>query len=70
MVGAVMTEFDSDTFEHDYILKLIESMMIETLIDGRTQPTVADKYAVALTAFMNGQIVQALKNRANPPDSA
>lgn len=59
-----MTNFSSRTFENNYILAILEHYQAE-LSTGKPEPWVTDKYAVELTAFMNGQIVQAVK-RSQP----
>ena len=66
-----MTQFDSNTFENDYILEVLQHMVM----DLKTQKPVSqilDKYAVELTAFMNGQIRSVVKAQsliaANPTD--
>lgn len=51
----------SDTFEHDYIVAVL-SHMTDDLKTDKPAGQIIDKYAVAITAFMNGQIVQAMKN--------
>lgn len=58
------THFASDTFENDYILQCL-GHMLEEIKTKRDHGQIMDKYAVELTAFMNGQIVQAVK-RALP----
>lgn len=50
-----MTNFDSNTFENDYILSVLSHMVTE-LKTERPVEQIIDKYAVELTAFMNGQI--------------
>jgi hypothetical protein len=55
------TNFTSDTFENDYILACLNHMQADLKTD-KSQADVLDKYAVQLTAFMNGQVVQAVKN--------
>lgn len=63
------TEFNSDSFEHDYIIVVLESFRTE-LKTGKPVEQVIDKYAVQLTAFMNGQIVQAVRaSKAKAPGS-
>lgn len=50
-----MTDFDSNTFENDYILAVL-SHMVTDLKTQKPVEQIIDKYAVELTAFMNGQI--------------
>jgi len=59
-----MTQFDSNTFEHDYILAVLQHM-ITTLKTAKPVSQTLDKYAVELTAFMNGQIRSAVKAATN-----
>ncbi len=54
------TQFDSNTFEHDYIARVL-SHMVADLKTAKPVEQVIDKHAVELTAFMNGQIVQAVR---------
>lgn len=54
------TEFDSNTFEHDYIIRVL-SHFVSDLRTHKPAEQIIDRYAVALTSFMNGQIVQAVK---------
>lgn len=55
-----MTEFSSNTFEHDYIIRELENMIVDLRTDkSRTQ--IIDKYACNLTSFMNGQIIATVK---------
>lgn len=49
------TQFDSNTFEHDYIVVTLLHLAKE-LKTEKDEDEVIDKYAVALTAFMTGQI--------------
>jgi hypothetical protein len=58
------TDFTSDTFENDYILVCLGYMTAELEAD-KSRDQVLDKYAVELTAFMNGQIRQAVKDAAS-----
>ena len=55
------TKFDSNTFEHDYIISVL-MYMITDLKTNKPIEQIIDKYAVSLTAFMTGQIVQAIKS--------
>lgn len=50
-----MTHFDSNTFENDYILRVLQNMVTE-LKTQKPVEQIIDKYAVQLTAFMNGQV--------------
>lgn len=56
-----MTNFDSNTFENDYILAVL-SHMVTDLKTQKPAEQILDKYAVELTAFMNGQIRAATKS--------
>ena len=49
------TEFDSDTFEHDYIIQVLTLFALELRASVPEERTI-DKYAMQLTAFMNGMI--------------
>lgn len=66
-----MTEFNSNTFENDYILAVLEHMVTD-LKTAKPVAQILDRYAVELTAFMNGQIRSAVKAQsliaANPSD--
>jgi hypothetical protein len=58
------TTFSSNTFENDYILAVLEHYQFDLTTAGKDvtrEAQITDKYAVELTAFMNGQIVQAVK---------
>ena len=55
------TQFDSNTFEHDYIISVLMHMITDLKTDKPVEQII-DKYAVSLTAFMTGQIVQAIKS--------
>ncbi len=57
---SIKTQFDSNTFESDYIIKIL-SFMVEELKTKEPVERIIDKYAIELTAFMNGQIEQAVK---------
>ena len=57
-----MTEFDSNTFEHDYIVKVLYHLAVD-IKNGKSFCNVVDKHAVELTAFMNGMIRQAMKEK-------
>jgi len=59
-----MTEFNSNTFENDYILAVL-SHMVTDLKTNKLDESILDKYAVELTAFMNGQIITAVRNCRN-----
>lgn len=50
-----MTDFDSNTFENDYILAVLQHMVTD-LKTQKPVEQILDKYAVELTAFMNGRI--------------
>ena len=56
------TEFNSNTFEHDYIIACLNHMVLE-LNTNKSREQIIDKYAVELTAFMNGMIRQVVKNK-------
>ena len=49
------TEFDNDTFEHDYIIQVLTLFALELRASVPEERTI-DKYAVQLTAFTNGMI--------------
>lgn len=49
------TQFDSNTFEHDYIIASL-SHLVTDLKTNKNEAEILDKYAVQLTAFMTGQI--------------
>ena len=53
------TQFDSNTFEHDYIISVLMHMVTDLKTDKPVEQII-DKYAVSLTAFMTGVIVQAV----------
>ncbi len=55
-----MIQFDSNIFEHTYIIKILENFILELKTD-KLQKEIIDKYACQLTAFMTGQIVQTIK---------
>ncbi|MGV3581924.1 MAG: hypothetical protein ACO1N8_06430 [Methylophilus sp.] len=44
---------DANTYEHDYIINLLIAFETELKTD-KPRHEIIDKYAVALTAFMNG----------------
>lgn len=50
-----MTNFDSNTFENDYIVAVLQHMATD-LKTQKPVEQIIDKYAVELTAFMNGRI--------------
>lgn len=50
------------TFEHEYILRVLNSYALD-LETSKNQAEVTDKCACILTAFMQGQVVQALKEK-------
>ena len=56
------TQFDSDTFENDYVLEILRHFVIELLKTDKPREQIFDKYAVELTAFMNGRIIQVVRN--------
>lgn len=60
-ISKMGTEFTSNTFENDYILSCLRHMLAE-LETEKPIDSILDHYAVELTAFMNGQIVQTVKN--------
>lgn len=54
--GCVMvTEFDSNTFEHDYIIAIL-GHLVQDLKTEKPVSQLIDHYAVELTGFMNGMI--------------
>ena len=53
-------EFTSNTFENDYIVAILNHYRID-LASDKPEAITTDKYAVELTAFMNGQTLQAVK---------
>jgi hypothetical protein len=55
-----MTDFDSNTFEHDYIIRILSHFADEMRVYPDKHPRTLDKYAGQLTAFMNGKIVRAV----------
>lgn len=58
------TEFSSNTFESDYILAILGHYKFDLTTargDVTREAQITDKYACELTAFMNGQIAQAIK---------
>jgi hypothetical protein len=61
----VMTDFDNNTFEHDYIIRILESFAFdlrERVSRGIvSQAEIIDRYAVQLTAFMRGEVRQAVR---------
>lgn len=54
------TQFDSNTFEHDFILSTLQGFASD-LSTEKPKTQVLDKYACILTAFMAGQIVAEVK---------
>lgn len=56
--------FDNNSFEHDYIIKCLQSFIVDLRTD-KPIDQVIDKTAVQLTAFMNGEIASQLKERRN-----
>jgi len=62
-----MKRLDSNTFEHVYFISLLEKFMFEMGTD-KSQAQTTDKYAAQITAFMNGKLVQAEKDRRNEQD--
>lgn len=64
------TQFGSNTFENDYILAVLDHMVIELKTDRPAEQTL-DKYAVELTAFMNGvirsEVNRTLTRKIPPP---
>lgn len=46
---------DNNTFENDYILAILRSMVTELNFSNKNQAQIMDKYAVELTAYMNGK---------------
>lgn len=56
-----MTDFDSNTFENDYIMAVLQHMVAD-LKTAKSVEQIIDKYAVELTAFMTGQIRAVVKS--------
>ena len=52
---------NSNTFENDYILQILQHFVTDLKTD-KPREQIFDKYAVELTAFMNGRIVEATRN--------
>lgn len=67
LVSSMTTQFDSNTFEHDYIVAALNNLVTELETDRPESQTI-DKYAVQLTAFMNGQILQAVNHAKTTSD--
>ena len=68
------TDFSSDTFENDYIIACL-GHLADDLKTDKPEAQTLDKYAAELTAFMNGQTRQAVKNaianqQTQPPQDA
>lgn len=61
-------DFTSNMFEHTYILSSLENMVTELKTANSTARTY-DKYACILTAFMVGQVRQAVKNCTDNTDT-
>jgi hypothetical protein len=59
---------DHNTFEHDYILQMLEACMDEA--KSQNPSRTLDKYAVALTGFMNGKVVEGVKDMETRKDAA
>lgn len=58
------TEFTSNTFENDYVLAILGHYKFDLTTAGADvtrEAQITDQYACELTAFMNGQIAQAIK---------
>lgn len=55
------TQFTSNTFEDDYIISVL-SHMVTDLKTSKSREEIIDRYAVELTAFMNGRIVEVVKS--------
>jgi hypothetical protein len=53
-------KIDSNTFEHDYIIRILSHFADEMRVFPDKHPRTLDKYAGQLTAFMNGKIMQAM----------
>ena len=49
-----MRTFDSNLFEHEYVIKMLQGYAAELKTDKNVDQ-VTDKYACILTAFMVGQ---------------
>jgi len=58
----IIMKFDSNTFEHDYIIQILQDFYVEMRDFPNEHSHILDKYAPQLTAFMNGKIVQAIEN--------
>jgi len=62
----MMTDFDANMFEHDYIIRVLESFAFdlrERVSRGIvSEAEIIDRYAVQLTAFMCGEIRQAVRD--------
>jgi hypothetical protein len=61
----MMTDFGNNTFEHDYIIRVLESFAFdlrERVSRGIvSQAEIIDRCAVQLTAFMRGEVRQAVR---------
>lgn len=55
-------QFDNNSFEHDYILRCLESFLVDLKTD-KPLPQLLDEKAVQLTAFMMGEVSAQLKAR-------
>jgi len=53
-------KFDNNSFEHDYILRILE-MLVKDLATAKPVPGVLDSTACQLTAFMQGQVAAEVK---------
>lgn len=56
------TQFDSNAFEHDYILRCLELFLVDLKTD-KDVSQMLDKKAVQITAFMMGEVAAQLKAR-------
>lgn len=56
-----MRNFNSNSFEHDYIIKCLESFIVDLKTD-KPLAQIIDFKAVQITAFMQGQIVSEVKH--------
>lgn len=52
------TQFNSNTFENDYIVQLLEYFIEECNCKGIDKARTIDKYATQLTSYMNGKLVE------------
>ena len=55
------TQFNSNTFEDDYVIAVLSHMVTDLKTD-KSRSQIIDHYAVEITAFMNGRIIEAVRN--------